>query len=193
MNHLYSCVNPQMKPEVSENQMHNRNRKKPVICQSTFLDADEIARERAASGWNPYANEEEVRPVFRGMDYEQRLQEQQNAERDLNVLQSMYPAAAKILLPYIEEICDKMEYEGSMMFDRIPDPTTLFRMQDEIYQQVSEQFPDEERTEETDDILSMQYQGQRNAPGRNWLEDMIRVMLLQEMHHRRCRHRNCRW
>ena len=99
-----------------------------------------------------------------------------------------------MLLPEIEDVCDRMEYEGSMMFDRFPDQTTVYRMQDEIYQKVREKFPVEEAPEMPEEVLSMQYQGRRrNPPGKNWLEDMIRVMLLQEMHHRRCRHRNCRY
>lgn len=46
---------------------------------------------------------------------------------------------------------------------------------------------------EMPEIFSMQYQGRRRGrPGQDWLGDMIRVMLLQEMHHRRCRHGRCR-
>lgn len=144
--------------------------------------------------WNNQPSRPEPRPIFRGPDYEQVMEEQRNVERDLRMLQSMYPEAAKLLLPYIEEMCDRMEYEGSMMFDRMPDQTTLYRMQDEILRQVRDQFPDENMQEEPNEVLSMQYQGcRRNPPGKRWLDDMIRVMLLQEMHHRRCRHRNCRW
>lgn len=204
------------------NQKHENNSGRRVdICRSTFLTAEEIARERAESGWNPYAGEEiqlpneasaykaedakslekrglsepaqDFRPVFRGPDYEQILEEQKNVERDLRSLQSMYPEAAKILLPYVEEMCDKLEYEGSMMFDRFPDQTTLYRMQDAILEQTKDEFAEVPAQEEPDEVFSMQYRGRRHPPGKNWLGDMIRVLLLQEMHHRRCRHRNCRW
>lgn len=211
------------------NQKHENNSGRRVdICRSTFLTAEEIARERAESGWNPYEGEEiqpaekeiqplkeaserraeevqplenralaepaqDFRPVFRGPDYEQILEEQKNVERDLRSLQSMYPEAAKILLPYVEEMCDKLEYEGSMMFDRFPDQTTLYRMQDAILEQAKDEFAEVPVQEEPDEIFSMQYRGRRYPPGKNWLGDMIRVLLLQEMHHRRCRHRNCRW
>lgn len=130
-------------------------------------------------------------PYFRMPDYTQVLEEQKNKERDLRKMQAMYPEAAKILLPYIEEECDKMEYEGSTMFDEYPDRTTIQRLQENITGQVRDQFPQEE-AEAPDDMLSMQYQGRRNRPGKNWLEDLTRVLLLQEMHHRRCRHRECR-
>ena len=39
------------------------------------------------------------------------------ARRDLDYMKSLYPAAAKRLIPYIEEECDRLEYEGSMMYD----------------------------------------------------------------------------
>lgn len=211
------------------NQKHeNNSRKRADICRSTFLTAEEISRERAESGWNPYEGEEiepaekaiqplkeaserraeevqplenrvlaepaqSFRPVFRGSDYEQVWEEQKNVERDLRSLQSMYPEAAKLLLPYVEEMCDKLEYEGSMMFDRFPDQTTLYRMQEAILEQAKDEFSEVPVQEEPDEIFSMQYQGRRHPHGRNWLGDMIRVLLLQEMHHRRCRHRNCRW
>lgn len=209
------------------------------------MRAEEIDRERAMSGWNPYLGEEEMEeeqprlqmereqprlqmereqpgpqmdremypagqtpqmggaqgrheppketaPYFQRPEFTQILEEQRNEEQDLRRLQSMYPEAAKLLLPYIEEECDKMEYEGSAMFDQYPDRTTVRRIQERVRDQVQDQFPQGEMPEQ-DEMLSMQYQGRgRNRPGQNWLEDMVQVMLLQEMHHRRCRHRRCR-
>lgn len=124
-------------------------------------------------------------------DYAQVLEEQRTQERDLRMLQSMYPDAAKLALPYIEEECDKMEYEGSAMYDEYPDQTTVQLMEDRIYEQVGDRFPQGE--EQRDEMLSMQYPGPpRRRPGRNWGRDLIRVLLLDEMHHRRCRHGRCR-
>lgn len=137
-------------------------------------------------------NVQQVQPYFMMPDYTHILEEQQEQERDLRKLQSMYPDAAKQMLSYIEEECDKMEYEGSAMFDEYPDQTTVYQIGERIYDQVKDQFPMEEQ-ETSEDVLSMQYQGpNRNRPGQNWAKDLIRVLLLQEMHHRRCRHRGCR-
>jgi hypothetical protein len=98
-------------------------------------------------------------------DYTQIMQEQQAAERDRRRLQSMYPQTAKLLLPAVEEVCDQMEYEGSMMFDEYPDRTTIYRLRDQILVQMQEKNADE--------------------------GDLIQVMLLDEIHQRRCRHNNC--
>ena len=34
---------------------------------------------------------------------------------DFEYMKSMYPQTAKKVLPYVEDECDRMEYEGSMM------------------------------------------------------------------------------
>ena len=36
---------------------------------------------------------------------------------DLEYLKSMYPKIPKRILPYVEEECDRMEYENSMVYD----------------------------------------------------------------------------
>lgn len=132
-----------------------------------------------------------MQPFFLQPDYAEVLEEQRAQERDLRMLQSMYPDAAKLVLPHIEEECDKMEYEGSAMYDEYPDQTTVQLIEDRIYEQVRDQFPQGE--EQRDEMLSMQYPGPpRRRPGRNWGRDLIRILLLDEMHHRRCRHGRCR-
>ena len=47
------------------------------------------------------------------------------ARRDYDYMKSIYPDAAKRVLPYIEEECDRMEYDGSMMYDEYPDHIIL--------------------------------------------------------------------
>ena len=44
-----------------------------------------------------------------------------NARRDYDYMKSIYPDTAKRVLPYMEEECDRMEYDGSMMYRRIYD------------------------------------------------------------------------
>lgn len=132
-----------------------------------------------------------VQPFFLRPDFAQILEEQKMTERDLRTLQSMYPQAARTLLPYIEEECDKMEYEGSSMYAQYPDQTTIRNIQDRIYNQVKDQFDVQE--EAPDEMLSMQFDRNRRDPrGKNWLDNLVRVLLLQEMHHRRRRHRDMR-
>lgn len=118
-------------------------------------------------------------------------QEEQLSEQDLRRLQSMFPEAARLLLPFIEEACDRMEYEGSPMFAERPDQETVRRISAEILRQAQDLF-EAEKPELPDEMLSMQAVGGRKRAHGFRLDDLIRVLLLQEMHHRRCRHRRCR-
>lgn len=120
------------------------------------------------------------------------LEDEQRMEQELRRLQSMYPQAARDILPLIEEACDKMEYEGSMMFDERPDQSRVLRISDEIYGQISQMYPGQPEPQR-DEVLSMQYQERRRRPPEgNFLKDLVQVMLIQEMHRRRCRHHRCR-
>lgn len=119
-----------------------------------------------------------------------KIENQKARERDLHRMQAMYPETARILLPHVEEVCDELEYEGSMMYDERPDYETVLRIRDKILEKVKDEFEPME-TPQRDEMLTMQY---RPAPPRrrrgNWLGDFAQTMLLEEMHRRRCR--SCR-
>ena len=93
-----------------------------------------------------------------------------NARRDYDDMTSIYPDAAKRVLPYIEEECDRMEYDGSMMYDEYPDRLQLRLMCRRIYDKAEKE---------------------ENDPG-TWLMDLIEVMTYQELCRRRAEHRDIR-
>ena len=127
-------------------------------------------------------------PADMGRYYE----EDYETERDLERLKNLYPEVAKNLMPYIEDECDKLEFEGSIMFDEYPDKTMLSRITAHIYDQVKDQYNPPEG-EDRDEMLAMNTETYRRYPPRkNWLSDFIDVLLFDEMFHRRCRRRNCR-
>ena len=104
--------------------------------------------------------------------------EEAEYERDCRRLQELYPCDARRIQGFVERECDRMEHEGSMMFDEYPD-RLLFRMLcRKIYRELK---GDEEGREASAD---------RDNP----FMQLIEVMLMQEMYRRRCRHRRCgRW
>ena len=119
-------------------------------------------------------------------------EEDRSMRRDLDYMKSIYPMAAKRLIPYVEEECDKMEYEGSVMFDEYPDRVMMGKIRNTIYDKVKDKYELPEDGDK-DEVLAMNRETRRRYPPRkNWLGDMIDVLLFQEMHRRRCRHRNCR-
>lgn len=48
--------------------------------------------------------------------------------RDLEYLQEMYPAEAKKYQKVIAEILDRLDYEGSMIYDEYPDKWQIYRL-----------------------------------------------------------------
>lgn len=144
-------------------------------------------REAAPGRWQP-----SPMPYYQMPGYPQTLWQEMESERDSQRLKEMYPDAAKEILPYVEEECDKMEYDGSMMFDEYPDRVMMGRIRNNIYDRVKDRFelPEEE---DKDEMFVMNQETRRRYPPRkNWLGDLVDVLLFQEMHRRRCRHRNCR-
>lgn len=89
-------------------------------------------------------------------------------ERDLEYMKSLYPDAAKRVLPYIEEMCDRLEYQCSMIYDEYPDRLQLQIMCKRICENVKkyEKF-----------WLECEYPKE--------IEDLVEVMLYQELLRRR--------
>lgn len=55
-------------------------------------------------------------------------QEQDTVTRDLEYLQEMYPLEAKKCQKVIAEILDRLDYEGSMIYDEYPDKWQIYRL-----------------------------------------------------------------
>lgn len=106
------------------------------------------------------------------MTYQMPLEggEERMARRDYDYMKSVYPDTAKRLVPFVEEECDRMMYDGSMIFDEYPDQLQLRLMCGRIYERAKD--------------------GEEN-PG-NWFRDLIQVMVCQELCQRRREHRSYR-
>ncbi len=96
-------------------------------------------------------------------------------KRDFEYMKSMYPETSKKLLPYVEEECERMEYEGSVIYDEYPDRLQLRLMSNRIYDKVKDMEDSEE---------GMNREG--------WLKELIQLMLFHELFVRRCNHRKRR-
>lgn len=58
-------------------------------------------------------------------------------ERDMQKLKDLYPKEVKSIQALVEDECDKMEYEGSLMFDEYPDKLMLRQIVNRIYDGVA--------------------------------------------------------
>ena len=106
-------------------------------------------------------------------------------EKDVDRMRELYPNEVKKIQKYVDEECDRMEYEGSLMFDEYPDKTMLSLVSKRIMDKIAQ---DSEKDEvETSECCG----GSRRGGG---LSDLVEVLLYNEMYRRRCRHRRCnRW
>ena len=130
------------------------------------------------------------------------------AERmDSEYLKSLYPDMPRRILPYVEEECDRMEYENSMVYDQCPDKLQLRLMSRRVYDNVRKHermfFGDEEDAglsgldgDQETGISGTAREREHGRDGRSKspsLRDFIEVMLYQELYKRRCDHRRrCR-
>lgn len=62
--------------------------------------------------------------------------------RDLEKLKGMYPKEVRTIQEMVEDECDKMEYEGSLMFDEYPDKVMVNQIVKRIYDVSSGVMPD---------------------------------------------------
>lgn len=120
---------------------------------------------------------------------------------DMEYLKSMYPDLPKRILPYVEEECDRMEYENSMVYDQYPDKLQLKMM----CRRVCDNVCRHERLCLEDGMSDAGDGGVRGQSGARTVKDqerrveaqsvrdLIEVMLFQELYRRRCDHRRrCR-
>lgn len=97
-------------------------------------------------------------------------------QKDMERMKELYPSEVRRVQELVEEECDKMEYEGSLMFDEYPDRLMLRRICSRICDKLEDN--DMEAT-----------QSDRRNSG---LANLVEVLLYNEMYNRRCRYRRCR-
>lgn len=119
--------------------------------------------------------------------------EEKRDRRDVEYMKSMYPMSAKKILPYVEEECDRMEYEGSMIYDEYPDRLLLYLMAGRIYDRMKEGEKKEITMEIEKEQVETQELKRKKKDREETLMDLVQILLYQEIVQRRCRHRrNCR-
>ncbi|MBP3542643.1 MAG: hypothetical protein J6J86_00275 [Lachnospiraceae bacterium] len=148
-------------------------------------------------------------PMMDGMDAEEKNQ------RDYEYMRQMYPKRLQRIKDIIEDECDKLEYEGSMMFDEYPDRLSLLQLckkieeqaqgldMQEVYEAMQRRpgadrppqwRPEHDREPEWGHGRPPHHRPPHHRPPRqdNWLGDIIQGLLFDEVHRRRCRYRNGR-
>ena len=112
------------------------------------------------------------------------IQEPGQMEEDWLYMKQLYPNTARKLLPYIEDAADRLEYENSLMFDAYPDRIAVEQVVKEIIAVVQENEP--ALITMPEDTAAEDRNGDQTWD--SCMEEMIQIMLLGEMHHRRWRY-----
>lgn len=108
------------------------------------------------------------------MDYPgyQGAKREQEILKDMEYLQQVYPAEVKHYQKRVAQILDKMDYEGSMIYDEYPDYTSIRDMSDSIVR-----------------ILQNEETGDSKDAGHPekwiWIKELIQVLLCDEIYKRR--------
>ncbi|PKM93705.1 MAG: hypothetical protein CVU84_14070 [Firmicutes bacterium HGW-Firmicutes-1] len=161
---------------------------------------------------NPYASNiakkypvEEKKPIFepesrqmyipksiqRPMEEEEEYDDDDGYEcdkADTQYMKSLYPDMCKNIQLHVDEECDNLEYEGSLMFDEYPDKEVILTIVARIYAKMEKDGVLPKLMQEVQPVETDVEAQQFVVPGRNvWLWDNIQVQLLNEMFGRRRR------
>mgnify|MGYP003292817201 CR=1 FL=1 len=145
---------------------------------------------------------------------------QEENDRDMEYFKEFYPQNMRQLQEIIEDECDRLEYQGSRMFDEYPDRNMLRSLCHKVYDRAKVMWGIEEEAgaalpfSENASASAMQrppfgpgpqrppfgpgpqrppYRPPQRPHQNNLLEDVIQVLLFNEFARRRCRYRNCRY
>lgn len=103
--------------------------------------------------------------------------------RDLEYLQQMYPQDAKKYQKKIVSILDKMDYEGSMIYDDYPDQFMLYKLSRDITEMI--------KKDEIAEDITAQSEGdavrEPDLSPERWKQigDLVQVLLFYEIYKRR--------
>jgi hypothetical protein len=97
----------------------------------------------------------------------------QDALHDLEYLQQLYPRQVRKYQTRVAEILDKMDYEGSMIYDEYPDRYGMERLTESVWDIIK-------REEQSQNPQEMQ-----NAETWEWIKALLFVLLNTEVYKRR--------
>ena len=129
---------------------------------------------------------EQPLPFYMAYPFLMPFDQEREQEKDLQLMQSYYSRRASRIQEKVERECDRMEYDGRMMFDEYPDKFMMEHLCRKIEREILSEDEKEDQQQSKTDTRAME---RDRGDG---LRDLIGVLLFNEMFRRRCRHRRCR-
>ncbi len=87
--------------------------------------------------------EHRILPFYMAYPFPMLYQDEDSAARDLAYINQMYPMKAKQCQKRVAQMLDRMDYEGSMIYDEYPDKIQLLRLADVIFTIMQREETDE--------------------------------------------------
>ena len=105
--------------------------------------------------------------------------------RDLEYLQQMYPLEAKKYQKIIADTLDRLDYEGSMIYDEYPDRWQIYRLTQLIVDKIKKMESEAESQE-------IQETGGNEPAQKDWdrITEFVQVLLCYEIYRKRHSNRN---
>ncbi len=110
---------------------------------------------------------------YRSMENRKGFESAAGVEEDRRLMESYYPRKAGLLKALVADQCDRLEYEGSFIYDEYPDRRNIERICREICSEVRD-YPE---------LRAMEKDRERET---ELLGELIGALLCQEIHQRRC-------
>lgn len=139
-------------------------------------------------------NQSRILPFYMTYPLPMYYQPEDTVTRDLEYLQQMYPAEAKKYQKIIAEVLDKMDYDGSMIYDEYPDKWQIYRLTqiivDKIRKQQEESSAAMENMDNNANQGTMQMPNNGPAMDWDWITEFVQVLLSYEIYMKRHANRN---
>lgn len=119
--------------------------------------------------------ERKILPFYLTYPLPMYYQEEDSIIRDLEYLQQMYPAEAKKYQKLIASILDKLDYEGSLIYDEYPDRWQLYKLSMDILDRIKRQEAGEDGNTDNEETTEKW----------EWIGDLVQILLFYEIYKRR--------
>ena len=120
-------------------------------------------------------HERKILPFYMTYPLPMYYQEEDSIIRDLEYLQQMYPKEAKKYQKLIASILDKLDYDGSLIYDEYPDRWQLYKLSMDILDRIKRQEIKEDGSVDKEE-----------SPEKwEWIGDLVQILLFYEIYKRR--------
>ena len=120
-------------------------------------------------------HERKILPFYMTYPLPMYYQEEDSIIRDLEYLQQMYPKEAKKYQKLIASILDKLDYDGSLIYDEYPDRWQLYKLSMDILDRIKRQEIKEDGSADKEE-----------SPEKwEWIGDLVQILLFYEIYKRR--------